>query len=148
MLIGTNVKQGSFNTHQHSDASTKMAKFLSTIPKPSIILLVVHYQAHDYYTASSLLSVCPNALSNYTSLESWSMICLYGYGTMPWVTSLISNGDDGPAVIKTHILLPKGKPFALIPFDVLADHRTSISAYGGKPLVVLVNSLNYSVRFS
>jgi hypothetical protein len=121
-IIGTNMTQGSFNTHEHSGASSEMAQFLSTIPKPSIILMVVYYQAHDYYTASSLLSVCPDALSNYTSLESWSMICLYGYGNMPWVTSRTSNGNDGPAVIKAHILLPKGKPCVFVPLIDYPDH--------------------------
>ena len=100
--------QGSFNTHDEPHSSTQMAQFLSTVPKPSIILMVVYYQAHDYYTPSSLQSVCPYALSNYTKLESWSMICMYGYGTMPWVTSVTSNGNKGPAEIKTYIPLPKG----------------------------------------
>ena len=85
---------GSFNTHDEPHSSTQMAQFLSTVPKPSIILMVVYYQAHDYYTPSSLQSVCPHALSNYTELESWSVICMYGYGTMPWVTSVTSNGNQ------------------------------------------------------
>ncbi len=117
LLVGAKITQGSFNTHHDSNASAQMTQFLSTIPKPSIILMVVYYQAHDYYTASSLVSVCPNALSNYTSQKSWSMICLYGYETMPWVTSLTSNGDEGPAVIKTHILLPKGESCSFVPID-------------------------------
>ncbi|XP_028400896.1 protein sidekick-2-like [Dendronephthya gigantea] len=104
---GSQTMQGSFNTHDHSSASTQMAGFLSTIPKPSIILMVVYFQAHDYYTAAPLLSLCPNALLNYTSRQSWSMICLNGFGTLPWVTSLTSNSETGPAVIETHILLPK-----------------------------------------
>lgn len=86
-----------------------MAEFFSTIAKPSIILMVVYYRGHDYYTEDSLRSVCPTAALHYSSMESWSMICLYGYGTMPWATSLLSNGDQGPAVIKKHILLPKGQ---------------------------------------
>ena len=101
--------QSSFNTHDQSNAKMQMAGFLSIIPKPSIILMVVYYQAHDYYTAAPLISICPNALSSYTSRESWSMICLNGFGTLPWVTSLTSDADKGPAVIKTHILLPKGE---------------------------------------
>ena len=100
--------QGSFNTHDESESSTQMEKFLSTVPKPSIILMVVYYQAHDYYTPSSLQPLCPNALSSYTKLESWCMICMYGFGTMPWIRSLTSNGDKGPAKVNTHILLPKG----------------------------------------
>ena len=101
--------QASFNTHQQIDSSDKMAQFLSTIPKPSIILLVVYYQAYNYYKSNPLLSVCPNALSNYTSQEAWSMICFYGDRTMPWMTSVTSNENKGPAEIKTYILLPKGK---------------------------------------
>ncbi|XP_028400814.1 uncharacterized protein LOC114523946 [Dendronephthya gigantea] len=104
---GSQTMQGSFNTHDHSSASTQMTGFLSTIPKPSIILMVVYFQAHDYYTAAPLLSLCPNALSSYTSRQSWSMICLNGFGTLPWVTSLTSNFETGPAVIRSHILLPK-----------------------------------------
>ena len=101
--------RASFNTHQDSNSSTKMVEFFSLIPKPSIILMVVYYQASNYYTGSIYRSVCSNALLNYTSAESWSMICLYGFGTMPWVTSLTSNGKYGPAVIKKLIVLPKGK---------------------------------------
>jgi hypothetical protein len=99
----------SFDTHQDSSSGTKMAGFLSTIPKPSIILMVVYYEAHIYYREEkSLRSVCPNSPLNYTSMESWSMTCLHGFGTLPWVTSLTSNGGKGPAVVKTHILLPEG----------------------------------------
>ena len=101
--------QDSFDTHHDSDSTTNLAQFLSTIPKPSIILMVVYYQAHDYYTGDPLRSLCPNALSSYTSRKSWSMICFYGFGTVPWVTSHTSTGDHGPAVVSIHILLPKGK---------------------------------------
>lgn len=85
-----------------------MVEFLSTIPRPSIILMVVYYQAHNYYTGNYLRSLCPNAPLNYTTIESWSMICLYGFGSLPWVSSLTSADKNGPAVIKTDILLPKG----------------------------------------
>ena len=85
-----------------------MVEFLSTIPRPSIILMVVYYQAHNYYTGSYLRSLCPNAPLNYTTIESWSMICFNGFGSLPWVSSLMSTGNKGPAVIKEDILLPKG----------------------------------------
>ena len=114
--------RGSFNTYQDSSSSTKMAEFLSTISKPSIILMVVYFQAHDYYPGNFLRSICPNALLHYTSMESWGMICLYGFGgTMPWVTSRTSNGKMGPAVIRAHILLPKGE-FCICMDNVLLDN--------------------------
>ena len=107
--------QRSFNTLRYPSSSTQMAEFLSTVPKPSIILMVVYHQANlDSFPENAFLSACPNAPSSYTEHESWSVICLYGFGSMPWVTSLKSDAKRGPAVIKSHILLPKGESCAFI----------------------------------
>lgn len=112
--LGVELMGGSFNTFQDPSSLTKMTKLLSSIPKPSIILMVVYFQAHNYYVESSLQSVCPNSPTSYTSMKSWSMICLHGFGTLPWETSTTSSGDKGPAVIRTYISLPKGELHVLI----------------------------------
>ncbi|XP_028401484.1 phosphatidylinositol phosphatase PTPRQ-like [Dendronephthya gigantea] len=130
---GIELMRGSFNTFQDAGSLTKMAEFLSSIPKPSIILMVVYFQAHNYYAEGSLQSVCPNAPTNYTSVKSWSMICLHGFGTLPWETSATSSGDKGPAVIKTHISLPKELKNAPVIQNVIVTSSRSLQLYWISP---------------
>ena len=111
VMLGLKLSQRSFNTHENPNSGKDMATFLNGLPNKVIILMVVYYQAHDYYSTSAgdaLNTICPEAPASYTSKQSWSMICLKSDGYAPWAESKLSTGSIGPAVVKNHIVLPKG----------------------------------------
>ena len=112
LCTGVKTSQNSFDTHRDINSAKQMIEFLLGLPTNRIVLMVVYYQANDYFRTAepTINSVCPRATKRHTYVYrwSWSMVCSIGFVAMPWVGTIFSEELKGPAILKTPIFLLKG----------------------------------------